>query len=287
MSKTITIRLTRSGPNIGPFKITDKFGNVIAEGVSKAAIIKGVSYLVDDDVDIVVIESLGDCKIKKSLNVSTISIYDYVKPSYTQTSTVCLWSHLTNTQIYNSFYGKTSQYIIEYPFPYTYYDEILQNVKDYTRAYEYLPSQEGVFDYNRTIEVNGYFNKAILYNGQQCTGLLELVPKPVNNLKEYMKYPLYNVDSKTITYTKSDNFYQYNTFWSLIKDKKQTLFLTSCESLSIDKILNQANMDYGKRSFKKEPLRAKYLKVRHILDNRTDLHLVSGFVVTPSQVSYK
>ncbi len=109
----------------------------------------------------------------------------------------------------------------------------------------------------------------------------------MNNLKEYMKYPIYNAESKTITFTKSDNFYQYNTFWSLVKNKSIPLFITSCESMSIDKIVNQSNMDYGKRSFKKEPLRAKELKVRHILDDKSNVHLTSQFIVTPSQISYK
>jgi hypothetical protein len=102
-----------------------------------------------------------------------------------------------------------------------------------------------------------------------------------------MKYPIYSTDSKTINYTKSDNFYQYNTFWSLVKNKSIPLFTITCENLSIDKIVNQANMDYGKRSFKKEPLRAKDLRVRHILDSRSDTHLVSQFIVTPAMISYK
>jgi len=72
-----------------------------------------------------------------------------------------------------------------------------------------------------------------------------------------------------------------------VKDKRSPLFLATCESLSFDKVVNQANMDYNKRSFKKEPLRAKDLKVRHILDNRSDVHLVSQFIITQSQVSYK
>ena len=57
--------------------------------------------------------------------------------------------------------------------------------------------------------------------------------------------------------------------------------------MSLDKVVNQANMDYGKRSFKKEPLRAKDLKVRHILDNSSTAHIVSQFIVAPSQISYK
>jgi hypothetical protein len=96
-----------------------------------------------------------------------------------------------------------------------------------------------------------------------------------------------NIDSKTITFTKSDNFYQYNTFWSVVKNKSIPLFIRTCESLSIDKEVNQINMDYGPRSFKKEPLRAKELKIRHILDNRSDVHLVSQFIIAPAQISYK
>ena len=154
--------------------------------------------------------------------------------------------------------------------------------------YQYLPIPDGVYNYNAQIQTdNQYFNKAIVYNGQQSSGILELVPKPINNLKQYLTYPLYNAESKTITYTKSDNFYQYNTFWSLVKNKSVPLFMTSCESLSIDKVVNQVNMDYGKRSYKKEPLRAKDLRVRHILDNSSDFHLVSQFIITPAQISYK
>jgi hypothetical protein len=65
------------------------------------------------------------------------------------------------------------------------------------------------------------------------------------------------------------------------------LFIRTCESLSIDKVVNQANMDYGTRTFKKETFRAKDLKIRHILDNNSEVHLVSQFLVAPSQISYK
>jgi hypothetical protein len=271
----------------GPFTILDNYGNILAENVSKSSLISGIGVSINSNVTAIIIRSEGDCSINKSVPVTATPSNQIAAIIFHEVNTGCVWRHLTNITEYNKFYGKTAPYIIEYPFAYQYQDEILQNVKDYTRAYKYLPIEDGVFNDNSSIEVSGFFNKAILYNGQQCSGLLNLVPKPLNNLKEYSKYPIYNTDSKTITYTKSDNFYQYNTFWGLTKDKTKTLFLTTCESLSIDKVLNQSNMDYGKRSFKKEPLRAKFLKVRHILDNRSDLHLVSGFIVTPAQISYK
>lgn len=290
MSKTIVIKLTKIGGGLSTFSISDDMGNVLATDVTKQQLIDGVSYSVDDSVKVVVITSTGKGCCGKSWNipVTTISRYELVQTTFTESNTATAWRHLKNPVIYNYFYGCIEPYIIEYPFAYKYQDEILQSVQDYTKAYKYFLDPDGVSDDNRKIETDDvWFNKAVLYNGQQSTGVLELVPKPINNLKEYLKYPVYNVDSKTITYTKSDNFYQYNTFWSLVKYKQEPLFIRTCENLSIDKVVNQANMDYGKRSFKKEPLRAKELKVRHILDNRYDAHLVSQFIITPSQISYK
>jgi len=288
MAKTIIIKLTSSGPTAGPFTISDEFGNIIATNVSKDDLISGVSYSVDDAVTMVTIESTGKCKNKKTFPITVVTPVDLASKGYKQITTACIWRHLKNPVVYNYFYGNIEPYIIEYPFAYKYQDEILQSVQDYTKAFKYFPDPDGISDDNRKIEVdNLWFNKAVLYNGQQSSGTLELVPKPINNLRDYLKYPLYNTNSKTITYTKSDNFYQYNTFWGLVKSKQEPLFIRTCESLSIDKVVNQANMDYGKRSFKKEPLRAKELKVRHILDSHSDVHLVSQFIYTPAQISYK
>lgn len=289
MSKTIIIKLKASGSRLSRFSIYDDRGNLLASDVSKSQLISGLALVVDSSVTVVVIKAEGKGCCGKSWNipVTTIKQYQLAAIQYKETNTASIWRHLTNPVIYNTFYSCTEPYIIEYPFAYQYHDQILQNVKDYTKAYRYLPN-DGVFNDNRRIAIdNEWFNKAVLYNDQQSTGVLELVAKPMNNLKEYLKYPVYNVDSKTITYTKSDSFYQYNTFWSLVKDKSIPLFVKSCESMSIDKLVNQPNMDYGKRSFKKEPLRAKDLKVRHILDNKDDIHLVSQFIYTPAQISYK
>ena len=288
MTKIITIKLVQTGPTAGPFNISDIYGNIIAENISKKDLIGGASYRVDNSITAVVLTSVGRCNVSITVQLKPIDITEYQNTTYKQSVTGCVWRHLTNIEIYNYFYGNIEPYVIEYPFAYQYQDEILQNVKDYTKAYEYLPIPDGVFNDNVKIETNDkWFNKAILYNGQQSSGVLELVAKPLHNMQAYMQYPKFNIDSKTITYTKSDNFYQYNTFWALQKSSQIPLFNVSCESLSIDKIINQNNMDYGSRSFKKAPLRAKELKVRHILDNSYTTHLVSQFIVTPSQISYK
>lgn len=288
MSKTVTIKLTKINPQAKFFNIINEFGDEIANNVPKSLLIRGISYEVSEDTEMLIIESIGECKLKKVFPLTEFDPIQYAKATYKQSLTGCIWKHLKNPTIYNSFYNAIKPYIIEYPFSYKFQDEILQNVIDYTKVYKY--SQDGINSFNNVnkIEVDDiWFNKAVLYNGQQSSGVLELVPKPLNNLNVYSSYPIFNTYSKTILYTKSDNFYQYNTFWSIVKNKNQPLFIKTCENDSIDKEVNQENMDYNLKSFKKEPLRAKELKIRHIFDNRSDTHLVSQFIVSPSQISYK
>ena len=287
MSKTITIKLIKTGPKSGPFTLKDEWGNVIASGVTLDQVSTGVSYVVDDNVNLVTISSEGKCQYVKTFSVGTITEYDYQNSTVETVYTGCIWRHINDHDIYNNFYGNIEPYIIEYPFAYQYQDEIVQYVKDYTKVFKYFPDPYGVSNDVSKIELdNAWFNKAVLYNGQQSTGVLVLVPKPVNNLKSYMQYPIYNSDSKTITYTKVDNFYVFNNFWALNKSSQVPLFVRSCESLSIDKVVNQDNMDYSNRSFEKSLLRAKELKVRMILDSSSSIHMVSQFIIAPSQISY-
>ena len=287
MGKNIIIKLTKSGSNIGPFSVVDDLGNLLGENYTKEQLIDGVGFIVQDSVQVVTLSSTGENKISKNIPVTEISSLDLIN-NYTEISTGQIWKHLLNTTKYNNYYGKIYPYIIEYPFAYQYQDEILQNVQDYSRVYKHIKDPFNSFTDFEKVEVNNeWFNKAVLYNGQQSSGVLNLVPKPINNLKEYVSYPKYNIDSKSILYTKSDNLYQYNTFWSVVKNTSEPLFIKSCENLSIDKEVNQNNMDYSSRSFKKEPLRAKYLKIRHIKDDSDDTHIVSQFIIGTTQKSYK
>jgi hypothetical protein len=287
----IFVKITEMGYRTDYFNVTDDLGNVLGTNVYKEDLCAGIWYYVPYNATEVILESLGKCKFflhKDIIELSAPAIANLENTECSIVNTGTLWRHLTDTKLTNNFYGNIEPYVIEYPFMYQFHDEILQNVKDYTRAFKYLPIPDGVFNDNAKVEVDDqYFNKVIIYNGNQCTGMLKLVPKPNNNLSAYMQYPIYQADSKIITYTKTDSFYQYNTFWSVLRNRAVPMFVTSCESLSVDKVLNQTNMDYTTRSFKKETMRGKGVLIRHILDNTSDVHLVSQFIIAPSQISYK
>jgi hypothetical protein len=288
MVKTVYIKLTKVSPTAGPFNIYDQWNNLIAENVSREDLIDGVGYILDWSVTMIRLISVGDCPLERIMPIVNMTEQEFFNTPTIIVSTGCVYKHLTDPTIYNYYYGVIKPYIIEYPFASEYYDEITHSVKDYTKAYRYLPNTDGAPSPTDVIELdNEWFSHAIIYNGQQCTGLLELTPKPRHNLQSYLTYPIYNTDSKTITYTKSDSYYQYNTFWNVLKDKTQQMFIRSCESLSIDKELNQTNMDYGRLSFSKSPIRGKEVKIRHILRDKGDLKLVSRMIFSPSQISYK
>jgi len=287
MSKIVLIKLTKASPRVGPFILLNQVGETIAENLSRGALIRGINLNLEDNITSILIKSIGDCEYSKRVHIGTATPSQLKNIKFKEINTACLWRHLTNANVYNNFYGRIHPYVIEYVFSYQYQDQILQNIQDYTKTYKYSLDDTGVFSYNNRVEVDAFFNKSVIYNGQQSSGNLVLVPKPKNNMQAYLKYPIYETNSKQIMVTKSDNFYQYNTFWSIVKDSSQPLFITPCDSLSVPKQVNDANMDYGMRSFKKEPFKAKELRIRHTLDNRDDIHLVSQFIVIPTQISYK
>lgn len=288
--KTIIIRIRKAGNRAEEFSIYDNLGNTLVTNVPKKQLIEGIALSVEDAVSVIIITYIGKkCCTEQSINIpiTTITNQELADWTFAVSNTASLWKHLVDPTIYNHFYGCIHSYILEHPFAYEFFDEIVQNVKDYTKSYKYLSPIKGIFDDNRRIEIDAFFDKAVLYNDQQSSGILNLVAKPINNMKEYMRYPIFNNDSKSILFTKSDNFYQYNTFWNITKDRVTPLFTNSCESMSLDKEVNQDNMDYSSRSFRKDTIRGKDLKVRHILDSRSDIHLVSQFLLAPAQISYK
>lgn len=192
-----------------------------------------------------------------------------------------LWIHNIEKTLFNNFYGNIHPYIIEYPYSYKgIEDKVVQSIMDYSQVYQYDGDSEIVVD-------DVYFNKVILYNDRQCSGLLELEPRKQGDLSAYGKYPIFKNTSKIINFVKSGNFYKYNMFWDVVKDSKSPIFIFNDANLYEFKVLNQDNMDYSNRAFSKYPLRSKYLKVRNILDNTSNYKIVSVFTIGRDQISIK
>lgn len=203
------------------------------------------------------------------------------QPTYFQSgySDGGIWNHNTIYNRFNNFKGKVCSYSIEHPYFFENpNDQVLQYIKDYTTVLKYTDFYTYT-EPDKTI----YFNKAIIDNGQQCTGILNLIPNNRNDLSQKLKYPKHNSTSKDIIVTKVKNYYNYSTFWDIVKDNDQPIYLKSCDLSSTNKELNISNLDYSRRDFKQAKIMGKDLRVRHILDNSSDYKLITHFQIVETE----
>src|SRR3972149_7261531 len=142
MSKLIIIKLKKLGNNISKLSVTDSLGNVLSTEVTKSELISGKFYTIEDNVYYITLTVLDKYCYGKTFKIvlSEINPLELASMEFTPFNTGSLWKHLVDTTVYNSYYGTTYPYIIEYPFAYNYQDEILQNVQEYAKVYKYLSS---------------------------------------------------------------------------------------------------------------------------------------------------
>ena len=181
-----------------------------------------------------------------------------------------------------NFYGELKDYIIEYPIKLFPDEEILSNFQDYTTVLKY--TNKDIF---YEVEDGVYFNQCIIYNDFQNSGLLKLIQKPKNNLSIMKKYPMIKSDHKEILYTKSDSLFKFNTFWDIVINKDKNCFNVPCNYVSLDKQLDNSNLDYSTKSHLKARIRSREARIRLIYNQSDQYKLISKFFLTNTQKSIK
>lgn len=287
--KTITLKLTKFSFPLKKFSLKLPNNEYLLKDKELDVTEDVMRFEVDNSVSFLVLEYSDDsgCFYEKVLNVNSLpesEIANILNKPAEKVFGSSFWVHGKDKTLFNRFYGRLDPYVLEMVFYYTVKDEILQGIIDYSRVYKYVGNSG---EPDRISVEDAYFNKSIIYNDEQCSGIIVLnVPKK-NDMRERISYPKYKEDRKEISVYKSDSLYLYNTFWSVTINKSLPNFVKSCTPYYVDKELNQANMDYSRKDFKKERIRGKYVKVRHILDNREDLHIVSSITITENITSHR
>lgn len=194
-----------------------------------------------------------------------------------------VWSHELSNKIYQTYYNKVYPYILEYAVNNGVQTDYLQSltysqeIKEYYGDNEYFTIPDGAVN----------FTKAIIYNTTQSTGVLNLVPKPKNSLKQFMLYPKLLQDSKDILYTYYENKFSFNTFWDIALNQKnrQPIFIDACNT-SYDKVPNPLYHDYHQRVHSKNRIRGEFCKVRLIQDAYNRYKFINFFNITKNQNSF-
>ena len=179
-----------------------------------------------------------------------------------------LWVHADRCDSYCNFYGIDYPFEIEYALHTKAQVNTLRNVMYMMEVYVY---DENCDDRFHVLDFN--FDEAVVYNSEQCSGLLKLNLSPKNNAPELVTYPRINFANIDILYAKEEHKYRFNQFWDITDDRgefstaERVIFNT--EANGYIKALNPNNLNYNKSEIERK-------KFRHYKNTVLLRRLVSG-----------
>lgn len=208
---------------------------------------------------------------------SWVSYHSY-KPNYYNSfidsfesgNTAGLWSHNLTNRSYQVFGGTLFPFIVETISAQSANNNILN-------SYEYILD---VIRYNNTYDYsyinNKTFNKAIVYNERQCSGLLELIPRDNTNFSQTAIYPKVLQDRTQILVTNSENNWRFNNFYNLAHSN-HPMFINRCANDY--KEINPKAINYYTPEFEKGRIRSKQCRVRLINDIHSNYKFILNFSI--------
>lgn len=179
-----------------------------------------------------------------------------------------IWKHNSRCDSYCNFYG------VDYPFEVEFVSATGQNVTT-MKSIEYLLEsyeyQNNCTDKFHTLDNN--FDRAIIYNSEQISGVLKLNIKPKNNPRAILEYPKITGNGIDILYSKEENKYRFNQFYDITKDRGEftnvprNMFITRSNGYVFQ--INPSYIDYNKTA-------TEHKKFRHHSNKVFLRKLVSG-----------
>ena len=197
--------------------------------------------------------------------------FDSVTPNYNVGG---LWRHNVRCDSFANFYG------VNYPWEIDMISNTGQQVNT-IRSFEYQLETyvyKGDPQYNmcggdKWEDLDFNFDASIVYNNDQVSGLLKLIPQPFNSPWENLNYPIIGGNNIDILVSKVEHKFRFNQFWDITNDRgeftnaEQPIFSTSCNGYV--RPLNTINLNYSKEATQRK-------KFRHYSNNVILRRNVSG-----------
>jgi hypothetical protein len=171
-----------------------------------------------------------------------------------------IWKHNERTDLFCNFYGVDYPWEIEFVVSSGKSVNTVRSIEYGLECFKY--SENGT---DRFHELDYNFDRAIIYNSEQNTGLLKLNASPKNNPFLKLQYPIVGANGIDILYSKEENKYRFNQFWDATKDrgefsgKEIQMWDTADNGYNRDLFRNYIN--YQKSPLQRKKLRHSYHKV--------------------------
>ncbi len=165
-----------------------------------------------------------------------------------------IWKHNTRCDLFCNYYGVDYPWEIEFKSNTGLQTNVLKSIEYQLEVYKY-----DVNCYDRYLFLDANFDEAVIFNNEQCSGLLKLNLTPYNDPWAFTNYPIYNANSVDILYSRVENKYRFDVFEDLTDDRGE---FTTAERMIWNtaangyvKTLNPVNLNYAKDPFQRKKIR--------------------------------
>jgi hypothetical protein len=195
------------------------------------------------------------------------------------------WNHNLNPFTHQTYYGTLYPYILEYTastMPKTSIVNsvsMIQDIHEYSSDYEYYSLSTA----NNKNLAN--FTKAIIYNKEQSSGIVKLIPEEFGNTRQKISYPKTTPTGIETLISRRENIYTFNGFWSVTNQSSgQSLWSTKWSDRQsqhpIDKVVNSKTVIPVSVSYQKQKIKSDFCRVRLIQDEYSRYKFINHIQIT-------
>ena len=195
------------------------------------------------------------------------------------------WNHNLNPLTYQTYYNKLYPYIIEYNvnvFPKTATTNsisLIQDIQEYYSDYEYY----SISTANNKNLAN--FTKAIIYNKEQSSGVINLIPEEFGNTRQKILFPRTTLNGIETLISRRDNIYTFNGFWSVTNQSSgqpiwSTKWADKIAQYPIDKVPNTKTVVPSSIAYQKQRIKSDFCRVRLIQDKYSRYRFINHLQIT-------
>jgi hypothetical protein len=177
-----------------------------------------------------------------------------------------LWSHLLGNSSYQVINGRLEPFTVEYVNPSQGATKLLESISLDVEARRW----QNEYDY--AVKKGIGFNKAIIYNSTNNSGMLNLIEQ--KTIRDIRNYPKTNSNNtQDILYSSEDRRHYFNYFYNRILDQDNNIPAWLWDSSMVDKSINYKAVSFkGKKLL--ERLRGDYFYTRLINDKESRFQII-------------